>query len=223
VGSVLFQSSRWDSIDLPQRPLLKVLNVITASNDASSAPPDAIITVCVYGVVDLEQVFRWCASGGATGEGVIEGSPKQRVMGRIFLLGNPNERWDGRTESVGKMGERFQEVEADHDCLHEACHDENGRPSLLGSPQPARHTVFSQLPRFPTMDTKSQRPRRRDDALSSLNAAIDGLDLAKEIASITPVKAVFGSVSVLLTMVRVRFFLFCGDGPQVHMYPGFDD
>ena len=38
-----------------------------------------------------------------------------------------------------------------------------------------------------------------------LNVAIETLNLAKEISSVTPAKAVFGSVSVLLTMIRVRF------------------
>jgi len=55
------------------------------------------------------------------------------------------------------------------------------------------------------MDPKSQR--RRDGALSSLNVAIEAVKLAKEISSITPAKAVFGSVSVVLTMIRVSFLL----------------
>jgi len=55
------------------------------------------------------------------------------------------------------------------------------------------------------MDSKSQR--RRDGALSSLNVAIEAVNLAKEISSIMPAKAVFGSVSVVLTMIRVRFLL----------------
>jgi len=75
----------------------------------------------------------------------------------------------------------------------------------------------------PTMDKNSQRPKRRDGALSSLNVAIEGLNLAKEVAGIAPAKAAFGSVSILLTMVRVCLVQFCGDGPRVHVYPGFDD
>ena len=54
------------------------------------------------------------------------------------------------------------------------------------------------------MDPKSRR--RRDGALTSLNAAIEAMNLAKEISSMTPAKAVFGSVSVVLTMIRVSFF-----------------
>ena len=60
------------------------------------------------------------------------------------------------------------------------------------------------------MVAKSQRPKGLDGALSSLNLAIDALNLAKEISSATPAKVVFGSVSVLLAMIRVCFLVFCG-------------
>jgi len=72
------------------------------------------------------------------------------------------------------------------------------------------------------MDAKSQRPKEREGVLSSLNVAIEGLNLAKEIAAVAPAKAAFGSVSVLLTMVRVRFLPFCDNGLLVYAYPGFD-
>ena len=62
------------------------------------------------------------------------------------------------------------------------------------------------------MDANSQQPKERDGTLSSLNVAIDALNLVKEISGIAPAKAVFGSVSVLLTMIRARFFLFYGNG-----------
>ena len=55
------------------------------------------------------------------------------------------------------------------------------------------------------MASNSQKPKGRDGTLSSLNVAIQTLNLAKEISTITPAKAVFGSVSVLLTMIRVCF------------------
>ena len=44
-----------------------------------------------------------------------------------------------------------------------------------------------------------------------LNAAIKALDLAKEVSSLTPAKAVFGSASVLLTTIRVWFSIFSDD------------
>jgi hypothetical protein len=53
------------------------------------------------------------------------------------------------------------------------------------------------------MDQKAQ-PKWHDTAVSALNATIEGLNLAKEVSSVTPAKAVFGSVSALLTMIKVR-------------------
>ena len=66
------------------------------------------------------------------------------------------------------------------------------------------------------MTDKSQQPKGRDNVLSLLNVAIDILNLAKEVSSITPAKAVFGSVSVLLTMIRVSSLPFCDEIFQVH-------
>ena len=57
------------------------------------------------------------------------------------------------------------------------------------------------------MDPDAQQQGRRDVVLSSLNVAIEALNLAKEISSITPAKVVFGSVSVILTMIKVGSFL----------------
>ena len=58
------------------------------------------------------------------------------------------------------------------------------------------------------MDANSKRQKRQDNALSLLNTAIEAMNLAKEVSSMTPAKAVFGSVSILLTMIRVRFLYF---------------
>ena len=68
------------------------------------------------------------------------------------------------------------------------------------------------------MDAKSSKQqKRRDDALSLLNAAVEAMNLAKEISSATPAKAIFGSVSVLLTMIMVRFPIFSDGTLQVHV------
>jgi len=74
------------------------------------------------------------------------------------------------------------------------------------------------------MDTETQQPKGRDkdNTLSLLNVAIEALNLAKEVSGITPAKAVFGSVSALLVMIRVPFFLFCSDEPPAHTYPGLN-
>ena len=58
------------------------------------------------------------------------------------------------------------------------------------------------------MATNSQLPKDRDGVLSALNVFIEVSNLAKEISSVTPAKAVFGSVTVILTMIGVSFFLF---------------
>jgi len=55
------------------------------------------------------------------------------------------------------------------------------------------------------MAAKSQRQKHREVSLSSLNAAIEALNVIKEATSITPAPAVFDTVSVLLTIIRVRF------------------
>ena len=72
------------------------------------------------------------------------------------------------------------------------------------SSQPPRCITFSQSPPVSAMEARSQSPKGRDGTISSLNAAIDVMNLAREVSSITPAKAVFGSVSVLLTMIKVR-------------------
>ena len=53
------------------------------------------------------------------------------------------------------------------------------------------------------MPPKSQRKKASEGVRSALNVFIEGLNLAKEVSSATPAKAVFGSVAILLTMIRV--------------------
>ena len=60
------------------------------------------------------------------------------------------------------------------------------------------------------MNADFQRPKGRKGAISALNVAIEALNRAKDAPSVTPVKAVFGSVSVILALIRVSFLLvFC--------------
>ena len=70
------------------------------------------------------------------------------------------------------------------------------------------HHLLVPLPCVSTMADKSQRPKRRDGVLPLLDVTINGLNLAKELSSITPAKAVFGSVAILLAMIKVSFVLF---------------
>ena len=57
----------------------------------------------------------------------------------------------------------------------------------------------------------SKREKRQENALSLLDVAIEVLNLAKDVSSIPPAQAVFGSVSILLSMIRVRFLLLFDD------------
>ena len=58
------------------------------------------------------------------------------------------------------------------------------------------------------MDANPQRQKRQDTVPSLLNMAIEAMNLAKEVSNMTPAKAVFGSVGILLTMIRVCFLPF---------------
>jgi hypothetical protein len=68
------------------------------------------------------------------------------------------------------------------------------------------------------MDPKSQRSKRQDATLSTLNVAIEAMNLAKEVSSMTPAKAIFGSVSVILAMIRVGPLLVRLDEPEAHVH-----
>ena len=72
------------------------------------------------------------------------------------------------------------------------------------------------------MTYKSQRPKERDGVLSALNVAIDRLGFVKELTDMTPAKAAVGSIAILLTMIRVGFFPFHDETPQVHTQSGHD-
>jgi hypothetical protein len=74
------------------------------------------------------------------------------------------------------------------------------------SSQPAGDNVFVD---FEPMNPDARRQKGRENVVSSLNVAIETLNLAKEVASITPAKVVFGSVGIILTMIKVSFFPFC--------------
>ena len=92
-------------------------------------------------------------------------------------------------------------------CSRRAC-DENCRSYLLGpgsSSQPLYHITSPLLPRVSAMDPTPRRPKRRDHNFSALTAAIEALDIAKESPSPKPATAVFGTVSTLLTTIRVSF------------------
>ena len=65
-------------------------------------------------------------------------------------------------------------------------------------------------------NTNSKQPKGQDNVTASLNLAIVATNLAKEVASATPAKAIFGTVCALLTMIRVCFLLPCDGVYQTH-------
>jgi hypothetical protein len=72
------------------------------------------------------------------------------------------------------------------------------------------------------MEAKSQQPKRREGTTSALNRAAAAVNLAEKNSTIPPAKAVFRSIGVLLTLIRVCFLLCCNNRFKVHMYLGLD-
>ena len=62
------------------------------------------------------------------------------------------------------------------------------------------------------MEVESQRPRAREDTISALNEAIEGL----KTSSFAPAKTVLGSVTALLTFIRVCLTLLQRSAPGSH-------
>lgn len=52
------------------------------------------------------------------------------------------------------------------------------------------------------MDPKPKQSKRRDNVLSSLSVIIEALTVAANLSSITPAKAAFSTVSVILAMIK---------------------
>ena len=73
------------------------------------------------------------------------------------------------------------------------------------------------------MDVNDRQPKRQDNVLSSLNMAIDAMNTAKDALNMTPAKAAFGSVGVILTMIRVGFLSICHVGRGWLICAGLDD
>lgn len=99
----------------------------------------------------------------------------------------------------------------------------SGSTTHAGAPrwENYRSPVSTWDPQFPTayvahrflpstMDAKPQRPNpHRDTSLSSLNMAIDAVNIAKEAMDMIPAKVIFASVGVILIMIKVGFSSLC--------------
>jgi hypothetical protein len=74
------------------------------------------------------------------------------------------------------------------------------------------------------MDAKPKQSKHRDDVFSSLNVVIEGLNLAEKLSIITPAKAAFSTVGVILTMIRVSILLCSEGSPEAdNIHAGLDD
>ena len=75
---------------------------------------------------------------------------------------------------------------------------------------------------FPGFLDDTQQPESLGYSLSRLDSAIENMNHAKDSPSVKaiPAKALFASVSTLLTTIRVRS-LFCDGELQAHLRPGF--
>jgi hypothetical protein len=89
-----------------------------------------------------------------------------------------------------------------------------------GSELPSHRALLSQLPRVSTMEAEIQLPEGQRDTILALENAIEASNPAK-VSSFPPAKAVFGSVSTLLTLIKtVCFPLSWNDLLQVHTQLG---
>jgi len=126
---------------------------------------------------------------------IIEETGREWVIGRLHIRPSVLPLRIQSSSKLASLHEVYREKIAAHIYW-----------GLEPSPQPSHLTVLPQLPRVYTTEAESQRPKERDGAISALNAAIEALNPAKELSSITLAKAVFASVGVILTMIRVSFF-----------------
>jgi len=114
----------------------------------------------------------------------------------------------------------FQRYDREYNSLHHMGPFVRGAsPSYKSSSQPSHPTVLSRPPQVSTMKAESQKPKWREGTAERLNAAIEATNLAEKVSSIAPAKAVFGSINILLTLIRVRPPFFCPDLLQVHTQP----
>jgi len=67
------------------------------------------------------------------------------------------------------------------------------------------------------MSTESQRQDGREGPLTLLNAAIETMNHAKRFSFIPSATVIFGTVSTILTMIKVYSLIFCDEASQVHV------
>lgn len=66
------------------------------------------------------------------------------------------------------------------------------------------------------MEAEFKQHKGREAAISTLNGAVEVMNLAEKTSTITPAKTIFGSASILLTLIVVCFLLSCNDLLQIY-------
>jgi len=72
------------------------------------------------------------------------------------------------------------------------------------------------------MKAEFQKPEGREGAIERLNTAIEATSLAEKVSPIVPAKIVFGSVGILLALMKVCFLQLCNNLLQAHTQLGLD-
>ena len=97
--------------------------------------------------------------------------------------------------------------------LHRVCHAEmDACPYQRSefSTQPLSSTATSRPPCVSTITDEPKQPKMRDGAGSSLDVAIGLVNIGEEASTMTPVPAIFGVATALLTTIRVSLIPLCG-------------
>ena len=68
------------------------------------------------------------------------------------------------------------------------------------------------------MISRSQRSKRRDAALSTLDGFIQTLNVAKDTCGVPPAQIALASACILLTVIKVCSLLLVGGELPVHVY-----
>lgn len=113
---------------------------------------------------------------------------------------------------VAKYEEYWQSPPPLNGCVYITAH-------LCRIPHGRRVSLFSHPLQLLTMATKSQRKKSPDGVLLKLDVAIQLLSSARDVCGFAPAQIALGSACVLLTAIKVLYFLFFDKLP-VNDYSG---
>ena len=133
-------------------------------------------------------------------------------MTEADIIGSGREIWTG--DSEGRLGASPKLVHRSALQLGPTSQPRTTKPIRYASTQragcaPRRLATLYHLllPEFTLApmpaNSRPQSPDGQDHWTPTLSVAIEGFNLAKEVMNITPAKAAFGSVAIILAMIRV--------------------